>query len=80
MERFAREYNYPVFFVELIRTKRGYYTMTFEEIANPPYEELEKGAIVERFARRLENQLKIILISIYGRINVGNIRNPPIFK
>jgi len=58
MERFAREYNYPVFFVELIRTKRGYYTMTFEEIANPPYEELEKGAIVERFARRLEKSIE----------------------
>ncbi|MEY4610969.1 MAG: Kdo(2)-lipid lauroyltransferase [Bacteroidota bacterium] len=58
VERFAREYNYPVFFVELIRTKRGYYTMTFEEIANPPYEELEKGAIVERFARRLEKSIE----------------------
>lgn len=58
MERFAREYKYPVFFVELIRTKRGYYTMTFEELAKPPYENLEKGAIIEAFARRLEKSIE----------------------
>jgi KDO2-lipid IV(A) lauroyltransferase len=57
MERFAREYNYPVVFVELIRKERGKYIMSFEPIANPDYAELPKGEIIERFARRLEKSI-----------------------
>jgi len=58
MERFARDYNYPVIFVELIRTGRGEYTMSFESLASPDqYENLAKGEIIERFARRLEKSI-----------------------
>jgi KDO2-lipid IV(A) lauroyltransferase len=57
MERFAREYQYPVIFVELIREKRGYYTMSFEELIKPSYDTVEKGAIIELFARRLEKSV-----------------------
>ncbi|MHA8073145.1 lysophospholipid acyltransferase family protein [Aquirufa sp. HETE-40SA] len=57
MERFAREYNYPVVFAEAIRTKRGKYTLTYELIANAPFEELAPGEIIERFARRLEKSI-----------------------
>jgi len=57
MERFAREYQYPVIFVELIREKRGYYTMSFEELIKPSYENVDKGAIIELFARRLEKSV-----------------------
>jgi KDO2-lipid IV(A) lauroyltransferase len=57
MERFARDYNYPVVFVELIRKERGKYIMSFEPIANPDYTELPKGEIIERFARRLEKSI-----------------------
>lgn len=58
MERFARDYQYPVIFLELIRTSRGNYTMSFETLASPDqYEKLEKGAIIERFARRLEKSI-----------------------
>lgn len=58
MERFARDYQYPVIFLELIRTGRGKYTMSFESLASPDqYEKLEKGAIIERFARRLEKSI-----------------------
>ena len=57
MERFAREYNYPVVFVELIRKERGKYIMSFEPIANPDYTDLAKGEIIERFARRLEKSI-----------------------
>ncbi len=58
MERFARDYNYPVIFLELIRTGRGKYTLSFESLATPDqYETLEKGAIIERFARRLEKSI-----------------------
>ena len=57
MERFAREYNYPVVFVELIRKERGKYIMSFEPIANPDYTDLPKGEIIERFTRRLEKSI-----------------------
>jgi KDO2-lipid IV(A) lauroyltransferase len=57
MERFARDYHYPVVFVELIRKERGKYIMSFEPIANPDYTELPKGEIIERFARRLEKSI-----------------------
>lgn len=57
MERFARDYNYPVVFVELIRKERGKYIMSFEPIANPDYADLPKGEIIERFARRLEKSI-----------------------
>jgi KDO2-lipid IV(A) lauroyltransferase len=58
MERFARDYNYPVIFVELIRTGRGEYTLSFESLASPDqYENLAKGEIIERFARRLEKSI-----------------------
>jgi len=57
MERFAREYQYPVIFVELIRIKRGYYTMSFEELIKPSYDNIDKGAIIELFARRLEKSV-----------------------
>jgi KDO2-lipid IV(A) lauroyltransferase len=57
MERFAREYEYPVIFVELIRIKRGYYTMSFEELIKPSYDNVEKGDIIELFSRRLEKSV-----------------------
>lgn len=57
MERFAREYQYPVVFMELIRTQRGRYKMSFEELAKPNYEALAPGEIIERFARRLEKSI-----------------------
>jgi KDO2-lipid IV(A) lauroyltransferase len=57
MERFAREYEYPVIFVELIRIKRGYYTMSFEELIKPSYYNVKKGDIIELFARRLEKSV-----------------------
>jgi KDO2-lipid IV(A) lauroyltransferase len=57
MERFAREYNYPVIFAEAVRIKRGKYTLTYELIANVPFEELARGEIIERFARRLEKSI-----------------------
>ena len=57
MERFARDYQYPVVFAELIRTKRGKYTMTYELLANVPFDALAPGEIIERFARRLEKSI-----------------------
>jgi len=57
LERFAREYNYPVFYVELIRTKRGNYEMRYELLADLPLENIPKGQILESFARKLEKSV-----------------------
>jgi KDO2-lipid IV(A) lauroyltransferase len=57
MERFARDYQYPVVFAEVIRKKRGNYTMTYELLANVPFDDLAPGEIIERFARRLEKSI-----------------------
>jgi KDO2-lipid IV(A) lauroyltransferase len=75
MERFAREYNYPVIFAEAVRTKRGKYTLTYELIANVPFEELPRGEIIERFARRLEKSINDYQNSIYGHIDAGSIQS-----
>ncbi|MEY2793883.1 MAG: Kdo(2)-lipid lauroyltransferase [Bacteroidota bacterium] len=58
MERFAREYQYPVFYVELIRTKRGFYQLKYELIADLPFDTIPKGEIIERFARKLEKSVE----------------------
>ena len=58
MERFARDYNYPVIFMELIRKSRGQYVLSFELLATPDYSDLPKGEIIERFARRLEKSVQ----------------------
>jgi KDO2-lipid IV(A) lauroyltransferase len=57
VERFAREYQYPVFYIELIRTKRGYYEMRYELLADLPFENLPKGEIIERFANKLDHSV-----------------------
>jgi len=57
VERFAREYQYPVFYVELIRKKRGYYEMKYELLADLPFEKIPKGEIIQRFAKKLEDSV-----------------------
>lgn len=53
-ERLARSKNLPVFFLELIRTRRGYYEGTFKLIGCPPYTNLPEGAILERYRDQLQ--------------------------
>ncbi|GAB3946166.1 acetyltransferase [Spirosoma harenae] len=58
-ERLARTHNLPVVYIEMIRTGRGRYQLTFRPIAEPPYENLPVGAIVERYRDLLEDSLQI---------------------
>lgn len=53
-ERLARRSNLPVVYVEMIRVGRGRYELTFHLIAQPPYESLPDGAIIERYRDLLE--------------------------
>ena len=57
-ERIAKKFNYPVFFSEMRRIKRGYYEIEFTEIATPSeFSSLPVGEITERFVRILEKSI-----------------------
>ncbi|GAA4470791.1 lysophospholipid acyltransferase family protein [Nibrella saemangeumensis] len=57
-ERLARSFNLPVFFLETVRIRRGYYKATFYSIAEPPYDTLPNGAILERYRDLLEQSIR----------------------
>ena len=53
-EKHARANNYVVMYIDVQRTKRGYYTVELSLIADKP-SELEDGEITSRFAKKLES-------------------------
>ncbi|GAB3258323.1 lysophospholipid acyltransferase family protein [Larkinella harenae] len=57
-ERLARSFNLPVFYIEMVRVKRGFYTMTFHLIAQPPYETIPQGEIINRYRDLLEQTIR----------------------
>ena len=56
-ERLARRLGIPVVFVEMVRTARGHYHIHTEWLCEDPSATAE-GEITERFARRLEQQIR----------------------
>jgi KDO2-lipid IV(A) lauroyltransferase len=52
-EKYARRYQYPVFFVDIQRIKRGYYELTLSLITDKPHQ-LPPGEITRRYAAALE--------------------------
>lgn len=56
-ERLARSLNLPVFYVEMVRLRRGHYEATFIPVAEPPYTDLPSGAILERYRGLLETTI-----------------------
>lgn len=52
-EKYARETNWPVFYIDVIKTKRGYYTAEFSMICKDP-SKTEKGEIIEAYVKKLE--------------------------
>lgn len=55
-EKFAREYNLPVFFFNIHRVKRGHYHVAYDWLSEPD-EKLEKGVIIERYKNVLEREI-----------------------
>lgn len=55
-ERYAVKYNYPVVFTRLIKIRRGYYRMEFEEITVKPTQE-PHGFIMDQSSRLLEQDI-----------------------
>jgi KDO2-lipid IV(A) lauroyltransferase len=52
-DKIARHSDYPVFFVEMRRTRRGYYEVEFHLLQEPPFKP-EAFSIIESYARTLE--------------------------
>lgn len=57
LERLARSQQLPVFYLEMVRVRRGYYTATFTQIGLPPYGELATGELIERYRDALTQTL-----------------------
>ncbi|RYF74473.1 MAG: lipid A biosynthesis acyltransferase [Cytophagaceae bacterium] len=57
-ERLARSQQLPVFYLDLVRERRGYYTATFMLLAAPPYTDLPYGEILERYRDKLTETIR----------------------
>jgi Kdo2-lipid IVA lauroyltransferase/acyltransferase len=57
-EKIARTTKMPVVFGEMYRTGRGYYTVLFHSVAEPPYDDLPEGAITESYKNLLEAAIR----------------------
>ncbi len=56
-EKIARAFKYPIIFMSLKRTQRGYYQATFKLLAEPPYTE-EPNQIMRLYISELEAQVR----------------------
>jgi len=56
-EYFAKKYNLPVIYYEVIKVKRGFYTLRFELITENPTE-TAYGEIIEKYTQLLEKTIK----------------------
>ena len=56
-ERIAKKYNYPVFYCQINRVKRGFYEAKITALAIKP-NEFKKNAITDLFFEKLEQQIK----------------------
>ena len=54
---YARQYDYPVIYYSVDKTRRGRYTVTFSLLSEHPASE-PQYSIVERYARRLEDDIR----------------------
>lgn len=57
-ERLARSRNMAVFFFDIVRVRRSYYEVTFRLVAEPPYDALPLGAILESYRDVLESSIR----------------------
>ncbi|SOD80257.1 lysophospholipid acyltransferase family protein [Spirosoma fluviale] len=57
-ERLARSRKMAVYFFDIVRIRRSYYEVTFRLIAEPPYENLPLGAIMEGYRDVLEASIR----------------------
>jgi KDO2-lipid IV(A) lauroyltransferase len=56
VERYAKEYNWPVVFVSISKAKRGHYEVEYSLVTDKPNEQ-PHGKITEDFTKRLEQDI-----------------------
>lgn len=56
-EKYARLYNYPVFYLNIQKVKRGYYTVSGELLTERPAD-LPDGEVTRLYMKRLEQSIK----------------------
>ena len=56
IEKYAKEYNFPVVFGDIQKVKRGYYEITFSTLEDKPVTS-DYGRITEVYAQMLEKQI-----------------------
>ena len=56
VERYAKEYDWPIVFVSISKAKRGYYEVEYSLVTDNPNEE-PHGKITEDFTKRLEQDI-----------------------
>ena len=56
LEKYAKQYNFPVFYAAIRKVKRGYYEFSFELVEENPAS-TSYGEISEKHVRMLENQI-----------------------
>ena len=57
-ERLARRQKLPVVYMEIVRLRRSYYEARFIPLAEPPYDNLPLGNIMERYRDLLETSIR----------------------
>lgn len=57
-EKIATRMEYAVYFAKMTKIKRGYYEISFEEIALPPFQDLEENTVIASYAQKLEKQIQ----------------------
>lgn len=55
-EKYAQLYHMPVIYIQIIRVKRGYYSITFKTLFEEPHKE-EPGNITKAYMKVLENDI-----------------------
>lgn len=57
-ERLAKAQKLPVYYVEIRRIRRGHYQATFHSVAEPPYDGLADGEIIDRYRDLLQKSIE----------------------
>jgi len=56
VEKYAKEYNWPVIYVTIYKMKRGHYEVEYKLITETPNEQ-PYGSITEKFTKAIENNI-----------------------
>jgi Kdo2-lipid IVA lauroyltransferase/acyltransferase len=58
-DKLARQFGCVVLYLRMQRVARGFYEMEFENLAHPPFDDLPPNAIIERYTRALEADIRL---------------------